>query len=742
MSSSTPSTASFFDYYTAPIRDLYFLNQIGATDSASAGTALSTGYKTDDGNLAWLPGDPANGSLTTITQQLRADNGFSIGVVSTVPFNHATPAAFVSHNVSRNNYQAIAEEILWTFQPEVVIGAGYNSSYVNGLNFTTLPSDYVFVQRQTGVNGGDALATAAATVDVNAGEKLFGLFGAADGNFDYHVVADTPGNPAITQGNLENPSLPNAVTSALTVLGNDPDGFFVMFEQGDIDWANHANDFENMIGGVWDLDQAVRAAETYVDRTGDTITWDNTLIIVTSDHSNSYLKNQVVLGTGDLPTQLPAAPNSSPYGSTWVYPDGDVTYGSGGHINELTTVSARGAGSEIFQNYAGSWYPGTRIVDNTQIHSVMQQAVAAGVTHIMLFIGDGMNIAHETAGSRYLYGSDRALAWHDWDSLSNGWAGYSSTWDTTTYNRYASLNGFAPYSQSTFDPLVGYNPSLGGAVPSEIDSRSVPVPTLAGTTANDILLGTANNDIIAGDAGNDYLWGAGGQNILLGGAGDDQINGDSNGDLLNGGDGNNTLYGCGGDDMFLALGGDDLAYGASGNDIFNLGNGNNSIDAGDGENWIITGTGNDIIHAGTGNDTILAGNGNNTVLAGTGFNRITTGSGNDEIWSGTGGSNITAGAGNDTIYASGGNNTITAGTGDNVITIGWENKGMDTFVLDAGTGSTTIFGFAETDQIKLGSGLKQADITVSMSGNDTLISKGDDLLATLKWVGVSTVTFA
>ena len=52
--------------------------------------------------------------------------------------------------------------------------------------------------------------------------------------------------------------------ASLDVLSDDAEGFFVMFEQGDIDWSNHANDFENMIGGVWDLDQAVRAAEDQV----------------------------------------------------------------------------------------------------------------------------------------------------------------------------------------------------------------------------------------------------------------------------------------------------------------------------------------------------------------------------------------------------------------------------------------------------------------------------------------------
>jgi hypothetical protein len=78
-------------------RDAYFLTLLEgkepATDSASAATALATGYKTDAGNIAWLPGDPITGSLTTIAQSLRADYGFAIGAASTVQFSHATPAS-------------------------------------------------------------------------------------------------------------------------------------------------------------------------------------------------------------------------------------------------------------------------------------------------------------------------------------------------------------------------------------------------------------------------------------------------------------------------------------------------------------------------------------------------------------------------------------------------------------------------------------------------------------------------
>src|SRR4030042_579946 len=69
-----------------------------ATDSASAATALATGFKTDSGNIAWLPGDPAGGELPTITEEYRAKTGAGIGIISTVPVKHETPAAFVSHN--------------------------------------------------------------------------------------------------------------------------------------------------------------------------------------------------------------------------------------------------------------------------------------------------------------------------------------------------------------------------------------------------------------------------------------------------------------------------------------------------------------------------------------------------------------------------------------------------------------------------------------------------------------------
>lgn len=366
------------------------------TDSASAGTALSTGFKTDDGNIAWRNGDPENGRLTTIAEMYRSQRKAAIGVVTTVPFSHATPAAFVSHNKSRSNYKAIAQEIITSVRPEVVIGGGhpgYNDAagisgsnayqYIDAPEYANLKNstEYAFAERSAGVDGGKALM-ARADQAAGSGKKLFGLFGGVGGNFEYHTPSND-GSSIVTRGSIENPTLADASTAALKVLSKNSNGFFLMVEQGDIDWANHANNYSAMIGGIWDLNNAVQAIEAYVDQPGDDITWDNTLVIVTSDHGNSYMRLAKDLAKGKLPTQTPngsGAPSGYDPSVAYYYDPSQVTYGFSGlgmnsHTNELVTLYARGAGSKDFGTYEGLWYPGTRIVDNTQIYRVMLTAM-------------------------------------------------------------------------------------------------------------------------------------------------------------------------------------------------------------------------------------------------------------------------------------------------------------------------------------------------------------------------------
>ncbi|ETR68646.1 MAG: hypothetical protein OMM_04439 [Candidatus Magnetoglobus multicellularis str. Araruama] len=134
------------------------------TDSAAAATAMATGRKTEAGNISWdyggkdgfaygkseHDGDPENAPFTTICEMLRSQKGGYFGTVSSVPYNHATTAAFISHNPDRNNYyqgrrshypgRGLAESIFEDVKPDVVIGGGFPSDFSKtGSGF----SDYI-----------------------------------------------------------------------------------------------------------------------------------------------------------------------------------------------------------------------------------------------------------------------------------------------------------------------------------------------------------------------------------------------------------------------------------------------------------------------------------------------------------------------------------------------------------------------------------------------------------------------
>lgn len=399
-----------------------------ATDSASAGTAMACGHKTDDGNIAWLPKDPRtggnranDGTLLTFAELFRQHRGGSIGVVSTVPFNHATPAAFVAHNVSRNNYYTgrsgytdlgIADEIIHHTKPEVVIGGGHplldNPSYDPARGYVSralhshlrTSQEWAFAERQAHVDGSQTLALAAERA-VREKKRLFGLFGGPGGNFEPPIPVHAPGAPSVQRSSLENPLLKDAAVAALQVLSQNPKGFFLMVEQGDIDWANHANDHRWMIGTMWDLDQAIRATLDFIDRPGDTLARENTLILVTSDHGNSYMRRNPAkpLGRGELPQQMPTAPIKGrlvwddprealgvqredgtlerlAYTSPWTYPGGEVSYGTGDHTNELVTLSVLGTASDqaLVKAAQRTWYPFGNVLDNTHLFRIMRDA--------------------------------------------------------------------------------------------------------------------------------------------------------------------------------------------------------------------------------------------------------------------------------------------------------------------------------------------------------------------------------
>jgi len=88
-------------------------------DSAAAGTALATGYKTDNGIISQTP---EGKTLYTVLENAR-DKGKATGLVTTTRITHATPAVFATHIDDRDNENAIAEQYVDS-GVDVLLGGG------------------------------------------------------------------------------------------------------------------------------------------------------------------------------------------------------------------------------------------------------------------------------------------------------------------------------------------------------------------------------------------------------------------------------------------------------------------------------------------------------------------------------------------------------------------------------------------------------------------------------------------
>ena len=78
------------------------------TESGAAATAIATGVRTNNNMISVAPnGDP----LETIAE-VAQKSGRKVGIISSVTINHATPAAFYAHNVSRGNMYEIGLDLV------------------------------------------------------------------------------------------------------------------------------------------------------------------------------------------------------------------------------------------------------------------------------------------------------------------------------------------------------------------------------------------------------------------------------------------------------------------------------------------------------------------------------------------------------------------------------------------------------------------------------------------------------
>jgi alkaline phosphatase len=299
------------------------------TDSAAAGTALATGVKTNNGMIGQ---DPDGHNLTTILERAQA-KGMAVGLISNTQMAHATPASFAAHVPDRNMMTEIASQML-AIEVDILLAGGEDEFLPEGI-YDCYPEEG---ERTDGRNLTDeAIAagytyvcdTAAfAAVNPASTPRLLGLF--ADEGMDRPF----------------SPSLVEMTQKTIDILSQDPDGFFLMVEGGQIDWESHANDATDTITDTVDFDEAVAVGLAYAS------TVSNTLVIVTADHETGGMSADLTSSGSDDEDGPFFMPDATPFYVNWTSKD---------HTPADVPVTAQGPWSELL---IGSY-------ENTHVHDVM-----------------------------------------------------------------------------------------------------------------------------------------------------------------------------------------------------------------------------------------------------------------------------------------------------------------------------------------------------------------------------------
>ena len=260
------------------------------TDSAASGTALATGFKTNNTMLGQLP----NGTNPESLMELAADNGKATGLVVTTYLQHATPGAFYAHVPSRHEYATISEQLLAS-DIDIAIGGGmafFKERYNNHKKATKAITESGF--------------TLVESLDADmSGERILAL------------LADKE---------IENRTgyLAKATAMAIEHLDNNDNGFVLMVEGSLIDGMGHGNDAKGQQGEMRDFMEAIEVAVAYAREHTDT------LVVVTADHETGGLA--IISGNADF--------NLSEQGV-------EYKWATGGHSGVMVPIYLYGTGAEL-----------------------------------------------------------------------------------------------------------------------------------------------------------------------------------------------------------------------------------------------------------------------------------------------------------------------------------------------------------------------------------------------------------
>ncbi|WP_428668595.1 alkaline phosphatase [Runella sp.] len=220
------------------------------TDSAAAGTAIATGYKTKNGIIGMDATLVSRPSIAFAAKQ----KGKKCAIISSGPITDATPAVFYAHQPKRSMQEEIAMDFLK--EPMDILAGGGTKYFFDRKDKANLGDS--LKARQFGV-----IRTYAEISNPNKAERF--------------VVLDDQAGISFEKGRGN--FLPLTVKESMNHFQKTAaKGFFIMAEGAQIDYAGHANNTEYVVNEVLDFDRAVGEALRFADQDGQT------LVIVTADH--------------------------------------------------------------------------------------------------------------------------------------------------------------------------------------------------------------------------------------------------------------------------------------------------------------------------------------------------------------------------------------------------------------------------------------------------------------------------
>jgi alkaline phosphatase len=238
------------------------------TDSAAAGTAIATGWKTLKGRLAVSPEGEV---LVSFTEAARLQ-GYRIGIVTTTPISDATPAVFLSHAMKRNEKAKVLSGIVES-NADILIGGSCDDVQTPGFVDKVATTTDKLREKGYAIFAGATESTRFVKENVNS-SKVFVCLN--EGPSIYESERKAQKNPG--------PDYSEIVEKAVNFLSRGGAPFILMVEGGLIDHAAHYHETTSMVEELVAFDKAVGVGKHYFQNHRE-----DTLLVVTADHETGGL---------------------------------------------------------------------------------------------------------------------------------------------------------------------------------------------------------------------------------------------------------------------------------------------------------------------------------------------------------------------------------------------------------------------------------------------------------------------